>query len=226
MQFTCEQLALEQKRDRRWHMWLRGERCRSAPDDEGMRMRGRLERGAVEGDVCHTRVCQCFATGHAFVILSASAYRDNRGCNFFPRHHWLEFKEQRWSCSVKASDGWVVMLHKSNFSSLPLPRLEHLSAVEHAKWAQCQSHSQPQGTLVFLPCLMKWQNNRFAYAETGVVTGLAPLDLLCVKERICRGKNMHGKKLMTNSCLEVFRLWWALKSAPSAPLLARSDKLN
>lgn len=40
MQFTSEQLAPEQEQARHWHMWLRGERCGRAPDDEGMRMGG------------------------------------------------------------------------------------------------------------------------------------------------------------------------------------------
>lgn len=32
------------------------------------------------------------------------------------------------------------------------------------------------------PCLMKWQNNRFAYVEAGAVTGLTTLDLMHVKK--------------------------------------------
>lgn len=39
-QFTSEQLAPEQERAWRWHMWLRGEHCGRVPDDEGMRMGG------------------------------------------------------------------------------------------------------------------------------------------------------------------------------------------
>lgn len=38
--FTSEQLAPEQERAWRWHMWLRSERCGRVPDDDGMRMGG------------------------------------------------------------------------------------------------------------------------------------------------------------------------------------------
>lgn len=44
-----------------------------------------------------------------------------------------------------------------------------------------QTYLQPQET-VTSSCLMKWQNNRFAYAKTGVVTGLTTLDLKHVTE--------------------------------------------
>lgn len=54
-------------------MWLRGERCGRAPDDEGMRMGGGggKEKRTVKGGgeaccVCQTRVCQFLATGHVF----------------------------------------------------------------------------------------------------------------------------------------------------------------
>lgn len=43
LQFTSEQLAPEHEQAERWHMWLRGERCGRAPDDEGMRMGGGRE---------------------------------------------------------------------------------------------------------------------------------------------------------------------------------------
>ncbi len=45
------------------------------------------------------------------------------------------------------------------------------------------------------------QNNRFTYAETGVVTGLTPLDLKRVRGGK-RGKKQGGKKFINNSCLE------------------------
>lgn len=99
------------------------------------------------------------------------------------------------------------MQRKPNFSSLPSLCLERLSAELRANWDRCQSHLQPRGTPVFLPCLMKRQNNRFAYAETGVVTGLTPIDLGYVKEGEKKQKEGEKKeKFMTNSCLEVFRL--------------------
>lgn len=57
---------------------------------------------------------------------------------------------------------------------------------------------------------MKRQNNRFASTETGVVTGLTPIDLGYVKEGGGVGDQKEGgekkEKFMTNSCLEVFRL--------------------
>lgn len=53
MQFTSGQLALEQKQTRQWHMWLRGERCRRPPDDEGDEgeCRARCLRGVCGGRV-------------------------------------------------------------------------------------------------------------------------------------------------------------------------------
>lgn len=80
----------------------------------------------------------------------------------------------RFSRHVKASD--------PTSCSLPSLRLERLSAELRANWDQCQSHLQPRGTPAFSACLMKRQNNRFAYTETGVVTGLTPVDLGDVKE--------------------------------------------
>lgn len=70
MQFTSEQLAPEQEQGSGvWHMWLRGERCGRAPDDEGMStgVEGEmmLKGGWVRaggGCVWQTRVCQVFAT--------------------------------------------------------------------------------------------------------------------------------------------------------------------
>lgn len=73
MEFTSEQLAPEQEQALHWHMWLRGERCGRAPDDEGrMRMGGgggerrTLWVGGEACGVCQTRVCQFLATGHVF----------------------------------------------------------------------------------------------------------------------------------------------------------------
>lgn len=85
------------------------------------------------------------------------------------------------------------MQRKPNFLSLPSLCLERLSAELLANWDRCQSHLQPRGTPVFLPCLMKRQNNRFAYTETGVVTGLTPIDLGYVKEG--RKSRRGGRKV-------------------------------
>lgn len=82
MQFTSEQLAPEQEQARQWHMWLRGERCGRAPDDEGMSMGWRGREEDAEGWVCggdcvwQTGVCQVLAT----VILrhSTSLYREDK----------------------------------------------------------------------------------------------------------------------------------------------------
>lgn len=86
------------------------------------------------------------------------------------------------------------MQRKPNFLSLPLLCLERLSAELRANWDRCQSHLQPRGSPVLLPCLMKRQNNRFAYTETGVVTGLTPIDLGYVKEGGKKPEGGRGKK--------------------------------
>lgn len=94
MQFTSEQLAPEQEQARHWHMWLRGERCGRAPDDEGMRMGGGGGVGGRRGGgremrtlrgeggkeaCCQTRVCQFLATGHVLRhSLTASLYREDK----------------------------------------------------------------------------------------------------------------------------------------------------
>lgn len=44
-----------------------------------------------------------------------------------------------------------------------------------------QAYLWPRETTTF-PCLMKWQNNRFAYAEAGAVTGLTTFDLKHIKK--------------------------------------------
>lgn len=86
------------------------------------------------------------------------------------------------------------MQRKPNFLSLPLLCLERLSAELRANWDRCQSHLQPRGSPVILPCLMKRQNNRFAYTETGVVTGLTPIDLGYVKEGKKNQKEGGGER--------------------------------
>lgn len=62
----------------------------------------------------------------------------------------------------------------------PPPGVPGLSCVPTGTGAsRVRDHEGPP---VVLPCLMKRQNNRFASTETGVVTGLTPIDLGYVKE--------------------------------------------
>lgn len=71
-----------------------------------------------------------------------------------------------------------------NRSSVPwLYRRNHscLFARFHFIRAMFQAYLQPRETTTF-PCLMKWQNNRFAYVEAGAVTGLTTLDLKHAKK--------------------------------------------
>lgn len=62
-----------------------------------------------------------------------------------------------------------------------------LLAVFHFVRNMFQAYLWPRETATF-PCLMKWQNNRFAYVEAGAVTGLMTLDL------------KHVKWFISNSC--------------------------
>lgn len=62
-----------------------------------------------------------------------------------------------------------------------------LLAVFHFVRDMFQAYLWPRETTTF-PCLMKWQNNRFAYVEAGAVTGLTTLDL------------KHVKWFISNSC--------------------------
>lgn len=60
-------------------------------------------------------------------------------------------------------------------------------AVFHFVQDMFQAYLWTRETITF-PCLMKWQNNRFAYVEAGAVTGLTTLDL------------KHVKWFISNSC--------------------------
>lgn len=64
-------------------------------------------------------------------------------------------------------------LHKRNCSCL--------FAVFPFTQPRFQTYLQPQETITS-SCLIKWQNNRFAYAKAGALTGLTTLDLKHIKE--------------------------------------------
>lgn len=148
MEFTSEQLAPEQEQGQHWHMWLRGEHCGRAPDDEGrMRMGGggegerRTLRVGGRRAACARHACASFwLLGMSFVI-HLSLYREKRWREIIgegvppplpqiQNNFDSEFRNpSRLSCTVKASTGWVALVQKPNFSSLPSPRLKHLSAV-------------------------------------------------------------------------------------------------
>lgn len=111
------------------------------------------------------------------------------------RQLWLN--TSKLSCNAKASDSWVALLQKLLGPPPTTPQASFCCAA--CQLGPVPVAFAPQGTLVFLPCLMKWQNNRFAYAETGVVTGLTPLDPNRVKERKCTEKR--------ETCREKRSLW-------------------
>lgn len=179
--FTSGQLAPEQKQTRQWHMWLRGERCGRPPDDEGDE--GERRARGLRGCVCGGRAA-CARSGlpgvvlhHSLVFYGLARQRRLKGEQLpFPRFrpNGKRRSPLSFSRNVKASEPPPC--------SLPSLRPERLSAELRANWDRCQSHLQPRGTPAFSACLMKRQNNRFAYTETGVVTGLTPVDLGDVKE--------------------------------------------
>lgn len=71
--------------------------------------------------------------------------------------------------------------NRSNLPWLCCRNRARLFAGFHFIWAAFQAYLRPQETTT-LPCLMKRQNNRFAYVKAGAVTGLTTLDLKHVKK--------------------------------------------
>lgn len=112
------------------------------------------------------------------------------------------------SCDVKACDA----AEQRKLLAPPLRAASSVSLLSCVPTGTGASRiCNHEGPPVFLPCLMKRQNNRFAYTETGVVTGLTPIDLGYVKgagggEVKPEGGRRKKEKFMSNSCLEVFRL--------------------
>ncbi len=140
-----------------------------------------IRRWGLNGSVCQPRACQVPTSGEwkrlggggGGVVFSTGALSENI---LTRKQHPMALR----SCDTNRSCLLRV------FPSSP-------HCLHPAKWARCQSHLQHKGLLPFFSCLMKWQNNRFTYAETGVVTGLTPLDLKCVAWGKTGGKTRGGK---------------------------------
>lgn len=97
-----------------------------------------------------------------------------------------------------------------------------------AKWARCQSHLQPRGTVAFFFLFNEMTKQQIYICRNRCCNRFDSSwpKTCCVGENGGK-RNREGKKsLLATAAWRVFRLWWAFKSTPSALLVARSDNLN
>ncbi len=136
-----------------------------------------IRRWGLNGSVCQPRTCQAPTSGEwkrlggSYSPLGPFRKTSSHGSSI------------QWPCG-RATQTAVVF-----YVSFP-PPLTVLALPSGLDASRICNH---KGLLPFFSCLMKWQNNRFTYAETGVVTGLTPLDLKCVAWGKTGGKTRGGK---------------------------------
>ncbi len=158
------------------HMWLR-----VGLWHHGM-MRGQWEYGwrGLNGSVCQPRVCQ--------VPTSGEWKRPKGGGLHSPLGPFQ--KTSSHGSGIQRPCGRATQTAVVFYGSFPPP----LTVFTLPSGLDASRICNHKGLLPFFSCLMKWQNNRFTYAETGVVTGLTPLDL----KRVAWGKTgekTRGKKV-------------------------------